>query len=131
MKTLADVRLHARLAKLVSATIQPPSMAVLAIAVIASEYRLDALAVVVALVFIAILPVVPVVAGVAGDRTDLSVSKREERPCYLAAALVSYILALALLDGAQPLARLARAYLMTTVGILAASLRFKVSIHVA
>ncbi|RLG51977.1 MAG: hypothetical protein DRN96_03930 [Thermoproteota archaeon] len=120
-----------RLAKLVSAVIHPPSVTALAIAVISSEYRLDAAAVAEALAFIAALPVAPVVASAASGRTDLNVSRREERPWYLAAALASYLVALALLDEVQPLARLARAYFMVTLGVLAASLRVKVSIHVA
>lgn len=78
-----------------------------------------------------VMPIVPILYEAWKGRTDLDVSSRESRPKFFAFSLLCYALAFTVFGYASCLIlqALSAAYFTVTLGVLAASLLIKVSVH--
>ena len=90
-------------------------------------------AILVGFIFLTFLPLLPIILGSLRGHVDLFVSEREKRPLYFAFAILSYTLGAVTchLIGSRLFLIINVSYLITTISMTIATLKLKVSVHLA
>ena len=127
------------LAKLISYIFSAPLFALYSVVLIALQggdvfHPLHACtAILIGFVYLTFLPLLPIILGSLRGHVDLFVSEREKRPLYFAFAILSYTLGAVTchLIGSRLFLIINISYLITTISMTIATLKLKVSVHLA